>query len=239
MTHLSTRLVATAAFFGIGWSVAACSAIIAPKDDVQRCSTADDCDGTGDPRYVAECRFDEANLDLDTTEVDKICVASFKVQSCDPDTFGGVGGDHPFRVAFDERSPPSNYSCPSDADAPRGCAPAGGFQCADGMVTNQLGFCDVEENPANPAYSPDGDTLPYGQDVLDAFCQSFFCEGDWVCDEDRQCVKCDPDPEVPIGEGGCGTVFIGGQPSCVYPGGQLSCGDGNTDADNPRFGDCG
>src|SRR5690606_11439603 len=93
----------------------ACTAIFAPRDDVQRCGTADECEPTGDPRYVAECRFDPDNMDLDTTEVDKICVASFRVVSCDPDDYGGAGGDHPFRVAFDTLSMADRYTpCPQD-----------------------------------------------------------------------------------------------------------------------------
>ena len=232
MNTLCTRIFATAAFFGIGWGTSACTAILAPKDDVQRCSTADDCDPTGDPRYVSECRFDSENLDLDATEVDKICVAAFKVVGCDPTSYAV---DHPYRVAHDMYAMTSRYSCVG-FEGLQGCAPAPGEQCANGLVINQLGVCDTSENPSTPAYQVDtGVEGEAGQDVRDAFCQSFFCEGDWVCDADLQCVRCDP--ELPVGEGGCGTVYVGGAPSCIYTS-DVGCGDGNTDVDAPRFGTC-
>ncbi len=227
MNALGTRFLATAAFFGIGWGASACTAILAPKDDVQRCSTADDCDETGDSRYVAECRFDESNLDLDATEVDKICVAAFTIVGCDPSSYAA---DHPYAIAH-EAATPTRYACVG-FEGQQGCAPAPGEQCANGLVINQYGVCDTSENPTNPAYQPT-DTL-VGQDVRDAFCQSFFCESDWTCDADFQCVKCDPEAEV--GEGGCGTAFAGGAPSCIYRS-DLSC-DGNTSTASPRFGTC-
>jgi hypothetical protein len=248
--HRLFALVAYALAAGTGF---ACTAIFAPKDDVQRCGSADECEATGDPRYVAECRFDPDNMDLDTTEIDKICVASFRVASCDPDGYSGAGGMHPYRVAFDTLSGVDRYGiCPMDAPAPRGCRRASGFECEDGLVDNVLGFCDVPD-PEVPAYHlPDADRIVYaddpdfivmdeelrGQDIADAFCQSFFCEGDWVCDRlnGNQCVRCDPD--LPIGAGGCGQVYVAGAPSCVYPGAALECGDGNTDIDEPRFGAC-
>lgn len=233
MNALCNRLLTTAAFFGIGWGASACTAILAPRDDVQRCSTAEDCDETGDPRYVAECRFDEDNLDLDATEVDKVCIAAFKVVGCNPMNYAD---DHPYKMAHDSLAGmPGRYSC-AGFEGLQGCAPAAGEQCANGLVINQLGVCDVAENPSTPAYQVDpAVTGEVGQDVRDAFCQSFFCEGDWVCDEDFSCVQCDPEAE--IGEGGCGTVYVGGAPSCIYPA-DPSCGDGMTDEDSPSFGAC-
>lgn len=228
------RLVALFAYAAAAGAGFACTAILAPKDDVQRCSTADDCDATGDPRYVAECRFDPESNDLDATQVDKICVASFKVVGCDPSNPADALG-----MAFEMHSVADRYTmCPTDADAPKGCEPPGGFQCAAGLSVNELGVCDDGQDEM-PAYRLDlTNDLTRGQDIVDAYCQSFFCEGDWVCDRagGNTCVRCDPD--LPIGEGGCGTVYIAGAPSCIYPGAALSCGDGDTDLDEPRFGAC-
>lgn len=247
--HRLFALVAYALAAGTGF---ACTAIFAPKDDVQRCGSADECEATGDPRYVAECRFDPDNMDLDTTEIDKICVASFRVVSCDPDDYSGAGGMHPYRVAFDTLSSADRYGvCPDTGPAPRGCRPTVD-NCAEGLNVNVLGFCDVVD-PEIPAYHLlDADRIVYededamvptaddlrGQDIADAFCQSFYCEGEWVCDRlnGNQCTRCDPD--LPVGAGGCGQVFIAEAPSCVYPGAALECGDGNTDIDEPRFGAC-
>lgn len=244
------RLFALFAYVAAAGTGFACTAIFAPKDDVQRCGTADECEATGDPRYVAECRFDPENMDLDTTEVDKICVAAFRVVGCDPDDYSGAGGMHPYRVAFDEFAGADRYTaCPMDANAPLGCAPAPGFQCAEG-APNELGFCDdgLGTMPYYTLQDADGtdedleitvtDDDLRGQDIADAFCQSFYCEGDWVCDRlgGHTCRRCDPD--LPIGAGGCGTVYVEGRPSCIYPGAALACEDGNTELEEPRFGDC-
>jgi len=212
----------------------ACTAILNPRDDVQRCNTADDCDATGDPRAIAECRFDPEHMDLDTTEVDKICVAAFRDVSCNPDNYAGQGGTHPFRVAFDEAN---HYQpCPDDAIV-AGCRPPPAMSCSDADLTeNEEGLCDDPD--IEGAEYGNGDFGTEKQDVLDAFCQSFFCEADWVCNEDKQCERCDP--ELPPGMGGCGTLFVAGAPSCIYPSeDQLDCGDGDTDLDEPRFGNCG
>ena len=252
MTASRHRLFALFAYVAAAGTGFACTAIFAPKDDVQRCGTADECEPTGDPRFIPECRFDPENIDLDTTEVDKICVAAFRVVGCDPMAYG-TADSHPFPAAFEEFSGIDRYGiCPTDANAPLGCRPASGFQCAAGAL-NELGFCD-DGTGSMPAYHlPDADRIEYddedltiptdddlrGQDIADAFCQSFYCEGDWVCDRlgGNTCVRCDPD--LPIGAGGCGTVYVvPGAPSCIYPGAALECGDGNTDLEEPRFGDC-
>jgi hypothetical protein len=224
MIRSRCSFVATAALLGLGWAGLGCTVILAPKDDVQRCNTADDCDETGDPRYVSECRFDEANLDEDSLDFDKVCVAAFKIQTCDPNVVGGE-----LQAEFERLNTPFRYAC-DDTIVQKGCPPPPGSTCAP-LAENYLGFCDDEENPSSPAYS--GVVFP-AQDLVDGFCQSFFCDSDWVCDENFECVKCDPDPEVPPGEGGCGTLYIGGEPSCAYPS-DPSCGDGNTSADDPRF----
>jgi hypothetical protein len=241
-------LFACVAAAGTGF---ACTAIFAPKDDVQRCGTADECEATGDPRYVAECRFDPENMDLDTTEVDKICVAAFRVVGCDPESYSGPGGMHPYRTAFDEFSGADRYGvCPDSGPAPSGCRDIG-EGCMEGAV-NELGFCDPGTGEMPAYHLLDADRIMYddpdivvptddelrGQDIADAFCQSFYCEGDWVCDRlgGNTCRRCDPD--LPIGAGGCGTVYVNNTPSCIYPGPALACEGGNTELEEPRFGDC-
>ncbi|MBL8943734.1 MAG: hypothetical protein JNK45_11320, partial [Myxococcales bacterium] len=75
-------------------SAVGCSVILKPNDDVERCGNADDCSPTGDERYVPVCKFDEENTgELDTTKVDKICVADFdRSRSCDPMQAGTMNG---------------------------------------------------------------------------------------------------------------------------------------------------
>jgi hypothetical protein len=221
----------------------ACTAILRPNDDVVRCATADDCPETGDPRSVAECRWDPENSDLDATRIDKICVAAYRTVGCDPMGYTGQGGElHPLQAAVEEFGTGARYATACDQTMParRGCANVGGLGCEAGLVENYLGFCDVEEEPNMPAYtidlSPEFEFM-LGQDVVDSFCQSFFCDGSYVCNRDtQQCQECDPD--LPVGNGGCGTVFLAGEPSCIYPGEALECGDGDTDLNNPRFGNC-
>jgi len=102
------------------------------------------------------------------------------------------------------------------------------------------GFCvDPDEGPGNPTISLRGNSEFAGQDVLDQFCRSFFCDDSFVCDStDFTCVKCDP--EEPFGEGGCGTVVVAGEPSCVYTAAQTEsvCDGPDADTNSPKFGDC-
>ena len=225
-------------------STVSCTVIFAPRDDVQRCGSADDCDPTGDRRYIAECRFDPDNVDLDTTQVDKICIAAFNRPSCDPDSYSG---NSPYFTAIMELAQTSRYSpmgmtC-ADLGGVIGCPPPAGGGCDPNLEPNADGVCDDpdSETPArNVASAPEG--LDYvGQDVRDQFCRSFFCEADFVCDTtDNLCVRCDPDKEY--SEGGCGQIYIAGAPSCVYQTGDGlddSCAAPNGDPGEPTFGVCG
>lgn len=221
-------------------SMTSCTAILAPRDDVERCGSADDCPPTGDERYIAECRFDEGSS-LDSTEVDKICVAAFRPSiGCNPMNYLTLpdGSEHPFKTMFDDNSDSLRYTCDMTPGV-RGCAPdmAG---CADGLeFDEEQGFCDDPDATAsNPTISLSGETELRGQDVLDQFCRSFFCDNSFVCDTtDFTCVPCDP--EDPFGEGGCGTVYIGGQRSCAYsPDLQAVCDGPDASVDTPHFGEC-
>jgi hypothetical protein len=223
--------LALASFGAFGVS---CTAILAPRDDVQRCGTADDCDPTGDERYVPVCKFDDASLDLDSKEVDKICVADFKASvGCNPGSYTKPG--HPFAVAYEELGDISRYAtCTPEQLGSQGCLPMGG-SCGEGFAVNAVGLCD-DDNPETPmAVQADTEEL-VGQDVRDQFCRSFFCDERFVCDTGTNfCVPCDPEQEY--GEGGCGEVWIAGARSCVY---DVECEDDPDVTDEKvTFGACG
>lgn len=224
-------------------STVSCTAIFAPRDDVQRCGSADDCDPTGDARYVAECTFDEDNADLDTTQVMKVCVAAFKPIGCNPE----ADATSAFGMAWLDATSSSYYT--TDA-AGRTCADAGGVEgcppaaetglCDDGLEIRELGdengtrYC---QDPAKggASYPPrQGVDAVKGQDIKDQYCRSFFCDDSFVCDEDLQCVRCDPDAE--LGEGGCGEVYIVGEVSRAYVDPDDACQAPNGDVDEPTFG---
>jgi hypothetical protein len=211
---LALALVSLAAF-GVS-----CTAILAPRDDVQRCGTADDCDPTGDNRYVPVCKFDDANLDLDALSVEKICVADFKPSvGCNPGSYTKPG--HPFAVANEELGDSSRYAVCDAATqlGMQGCPPAGGA-CNEGLVENAVGLCDDDDDDTPMAVQATTEEL-IGQDVRDQFCRSFFCDDRFVCDPDTDfCVLCDP--EEVYGEGGCGEIWVAGARSCVY---DVDCDD--------------
>lgn len=249
---------------GVGLvSSLACTAILTPRDDVQRCGSTTDCDPPDDARFVVECRFDEENIDLDSTQVDKVCVPEFRDVNCDPrpGTSGRTEED-PLVVAFDDLSSASRYTSCSDEGVAgtQGCPPAPGEGCADGLVPQEREggtvICDDEDPNTPPATAnrpgagfnaPASDTADpglLGQDVLDQYCKSFFCDDQWVCDRETfSCVQCDP--ELPIGLGGCGQIYIEGSPSCVYIDGATledTCDAEGATAEellsDPSFGSC-
>ncbi|MEM6290007.1 MAG: hypothetical protein AAGA54_02045 [Myxococcota bacterium] len=213
----------------------ACSLILNPRDDVARCSNTDDCPSTDDNRYQAVCKSDPA-AGIDTTQVDQICVAEVKTNiGCNPDNFDP---DSAYRSLVDSRVF-NDYAC-TDTPGVRGCPPEAGVGCADGLVVNANGQCDTSEDSNDPSINLNTTDFD-AQDVKDQFCKSFFCDDAFVCDTtSNNCVKCDPD--LPFGEGGCGTVYTQGQPSCVYVlGDELEdeCAGPDAQADDPLFGNCG
>lgn len=227
---LALAMVSLAALGG-----SSCTAILAPRDDVQRCGTADDCEPTGDNRYVPVCRFGESAEDVESLEVDKICVADFKKSvGCDPGSY--TKPEHPFVVAYDELGASARYAtCDAETQfGTQGCPPRSGT-CNDGLVVNDAGLCD-DTNPDTPmAVMAETEEL-IGQDVRDQFCRSFFCDDSFVCDSRTNvCVPCDPDE--PYGEGGCGEIWIAGTRSCVYDDGNACEGPDVTD-EKVTFGAC-
>lgn len=198
-------------------SAMACSAILKPKDDVERCGSADDCSGTGDNRYVSLCKFDDDHADLDSTKIDKICVADFdRSRSCDPD--GSATGEavkNNFKATFDDPAC-LNIGCADENRGKVGCAPSQDG-CAGGLVFNEdLNVCEDPDAdvPIIPvSYLNDNDLD--GQHIKDQFCKSYFCDDTFVCNASTS--KCQPcDPEKDYGEGGCGLVYAEGAIAKVY-----------------------
>ncbi len=212
-----------------------CTAILAPRDDVQRCDTVDDCDPTGDNRYVSVCIFDEDNLDLDSSSVDKICVADFKASvGCNPGSY--TDPTHPFAEAFNELGDIARYTTCDAATqlGTKGCRPMNNT-CAEGLSVNDVGLCD-DNDPDTPMVIQVDTSDLVGQDVRDQFCRSFFCDDRFVCNTSTNfCVECDPRQD--ISKGGCGEVWIAGAPSCVY--GTNECEGADVSDKTVSFGACG
>lgn len=223
-------------------SALACSVILKPRDDVERCGTSEDCDPTGDNRYVPICKFDDDNVGLDSTKIDKICVADFKSISCNPTDYGGGSLPNGFQEAFEDDAC-VDLGCAEENLGKVGCPPPSGGSCDSGLeFDDDENFCD----------DPDADepVIPIGllgrndiggQHVKDQFCKSFFCDDTFVCNAQQKCQPCDPD--APYGEGGCGIVYAEGAPAAIYVLGdalQDDCAGGDVSTDDPAvFGDCG
>jgi len=205
MHHLRTTFFLTLALS----TAAACTAILKPKDDAERCGTPQDCSPTGDNRYVPLCVFDEEATGIDSTKVEKICVASYKNIACGPGA----------SVEADELCDAGAGSCgtypPCDTSDVLGCEQVSG--CTQGDV-NQYGVCDDGSgahpmvgsswinNSANDLDCPD---------IYDQICRGYFCDDSFVCFQGT-CQPCDPDPEATYGEGGCGEVHRKGALSPIY-----------------------
>ena len=216
----------------------ACTLILEPDDAVNRCGSPDDCPSTGDNRYVAECRFDPGS-DLDSTEVDKVCVAAFKVISCNPMDYPGEGGEpSPFQAAFADAESFEHLALCADTPGALGCPPEQGAGCNEGLEVRD-GLCQQPGATAVYGRGRFPDTALPGQDVLDQFCRSFFCTDEWVCDtDDFTCVRCNDDD--PYGQGGCGAVVSENQLSCYYtPNLGEVCDGPDADVMMPVFGNCG
>lgn len=212
-------------------SSVACSLILNPRDDVQRCGNVDDCETPEDTRFEAVCISDpEANID--TTKVEQVCVAQFRDVNCDP---MGYDAEGEFRALVDSRGF-LDYACPTASDPPvpgvQGCPPEDG--CAAGLEVID-GKCD-DPNAETPSIDHNSVGGLEAQDVKDQFCRGFFCDEEYVCNTDLNvCEVCDPDK--PFGQGGCGKVYTQGTPSCVYAPGE--CAAPASEVDEPIFGDCG
>ena len=204
--HPST-LRAAALLLALG-SALACSAILKPRDKVTRCGSQDDCASIADKRYTPVCKFDDAHANLDTTKYSKICVAEYRTSiNCDPTAV--TNPEDPFKKAVDACG---DLGCDMGMEGTLGCPPLNGM-CTQGTVTmfNDVEFCGDDDVVPGFALQDDLEA----QHVKDAVCKSFFCEDNFVCNNNtHKCVPCDPDADY--GAGGCGTVYANGAPAPVY-----------------------
>lgn len=210
-----------------------CSVILNPRDDVQRCENTDDCEQPADKRYEAVCLSDP-DANIDTTQVEQVCVAEVKTIGCNP---MNASAESPYRDLFDSRGF-MDYDC-TDFEGAQGCPPESGVGCQAGLEINAMGTCDVPGAAIPAIYLPSFGDLE-AQDVKDQYCASFFCDDSYVCNTEDDRHVCQPcDPELPFGQGGCGTVYSQGMPSCVYVQGDAldnGCAAPDADATDPLFG---
>src|SRR5688572_28311436 len=190
--------------------VPACSIAFDPEryDDVPRCTWDDDCPAPADPRYEHVCTVDESYED---PSFPKICSPRAAV-SCDPD-------DYAYESTFMQRSREAKVrrdryaaACP-ELGGVQGCPP-GDTGCDPGLVMHPAsGRCDDEDEDTPPAIGPE--EVVSGQDVLDQFCRSVYCDQSFVCHVGtRTCMPCVLGNG--LGNGGCGDLYPGGQRSSVY-----------------------
>jgi hypothetical protein len=240
MTSTTIRAAATAIFGAVLGGGLACSAILTPRDDVDRCGNTDDCPTMADTRYRYECRFDpESSNELDSLNVDKVCVPSYAPFGCAlPDDL-----DDPYRDQYDRRKRAINYTHCADSLGAQGCPPDQGA-CNEGLSPRaEDGICDDDDPSTPPAFAQVTGTdtdLFFGQDVRDQYCRSFYCDARFVCDtRDNQCRLCEPG--LPIGEGGCGEIYSGGKSMCTYQGPaelEAACAAPSAGHDTIQWGEC-
>lgn len=196
---------------GVG-AAAGCTAILDPEklDDVDRCEFDADCPEPDDARFRMICvAAEEVEADIDFP---KICTPR-SAASCDPMEYDYYT---PFRTAWrDSMSIEGRYEGPcGDFPGIQGCPPDVDGNCAEGLSKHKLsGRCDDQDDDTPPAIAPV--PLVAGQDVLDQFCRSLYCDVDYVCHKgDFECVPCELGES--IGRGGCGDLYLGGERSSVY-----------------------
>ena len=202
----SIALALAAGLVGTG-----CALVLDPDriDGVYRCEWDDDCPVPADPRFELVCRVSEEHGS--TPDFPKVCAPQPYV-SCDPAEYDYYSE---FRTRFrDAMGVTDRYAekC-MDAVSVAGCPPLDGG-CAEGLVKSaESGRCDDTDDATPHAISPVPQVA--GQDVLDQYCRSIFCDQAYVCDkEDYLCVPCTLGES--LGSGGCGDLYIDGQRSTVY-----------------------
>ncbi len=210
------RAAAALATLLAGFTVSACSAFFVPDqkdDEVARCNTSEDCEPPDDNRHVAACVYGEGQPE----NSEKVCIAAFDEINCNPQAYGG---DHPLVAIHEElvdNQTKAAYGACADANlGKRGCAPNAGA-CDSGLEVID-GICD-DPDALLPAINPSqvGGVDIAGQDALDQFCRYYFCDESFVCDTSGSkwtCKSCENDEA--FGAGGCGTLYIQGEPSPVY-----------------------
>jgi hypothetical protein len=238
MTSTPIRAAATAILGAVLGGGLACTAIMTPRDDVDRCSNKDDCPSTGEARFTYECRFEP--IDLDSLNVDKVCVPAFAPQNCAVP----MNPEEPYADLHGKRKRQMYYRACSETPGMQGCRPAPGESCQPGLTPRpEDNICDDDDPNTPPAfgfYMADFDPERFrGQDVKDQYCRNFYCDDEFVCDTDNQCVRCDPNKK--LGEGGCGEIYSNGKPMCTYHRGSeidAQCRGKTVPAGDAAWGDC-
>ncbi len=220
--------------------LAGCSAIFNPErsDTVIRCDNVDECQNNEtiaaalkDKRIEPICAAPEGGSnDLSGSDENTVCSVTDKLISCDPTK---LTSESDFVIRYNEAQDVNGVyiACDVDKLGSQGCKPDTGT-CAAGLTVNAYGVCDDPNNPL-PAY--EASTENAGQDVLDQLCRQFYCdEGDgFACSSDFICKRCEPGK--PIGEGGCGTMWVNGTPSSVYVSND-GCDPTKSSIENSQFG---
>lgn len=222
-----------------GFTASACTAILVPDsndDGVERCNNSADCPDTGDNRYVSQC----VRADTQSDNSDKVCAPSYGKIEC-----GGMayGGEHPLAMAYDGAVAAKGAygQCDEENRGKRGCPPMDGGVCNSGLEINNLsGTCDDPNDPIPAIYPPDvGGIDIAGQDAKDQFCRWYFCDESFVCAKSGSKELCRPcsgkDPEN-FGDGGCGTLYIQGEPSTLYTSLDGANCSGNRETTEVEFG---
>lgn len=233
---MHTRSVLSVLTLLAGFTVSACSAFFVPgeeDDEVTRCNTTEDCTEPADNRHIAQCVYGENQPENSP----KVCSSAFFELTCHPQVQDGEGELEDLYDDVTSNQVKVLYSsCTAENEGKRGCAPAAGV-CNDGLELID-GICD-DPNALIPAINPSQVGLSdiAGQDVLDQLCRFYFCDESFVCDQTGSkpiCRACDPN--LPYGEGGCGTLYIQGEPSSVYTDVAASNCNGEIDLADVDFG---
>jgi len=95
----------------------------------------------------------------------------------------------------------------------QGCRPQDGA-CQGTLSPHEISRrCDDSDLDTPPAVA--AEPMVSGQDVLDQFCRSVYCDIDFACRaQDFRCVPCELGKS--IGAGGCGDLYLEGERSSVY-----------------------
>lgn len=205
--RLATALVAPAFLLGLG-----CTFILTPDEDqdgVVRCSNVEDCPAPADGRFAAECVHGEGQDE----STDKVCAPVFAEVKCDPTVLPAEWAlGQLYTSAVDSNG--VYVTCTEENRGKRGCPPVSGVGCDQGLELNDAGTCD-EPGASRPAILASGDNK--GLDVRDQYCAFYFCDSSFVCDGTGSQAICKPcNANAEIGQGGCGQIYVQGEPSSVY-----------------------
>lgn len=191
------------------------------QDGVIRCDNVDECPEPSRDMYEAVCKWGEGQDEGSP----KVCWEDFKSVSCGSNT-----KDADLRDALDNaKAKEADYvGCPDGVTGEPSCPPNEGEpRCnADGAVVIDKVCSGPDGEPAVPATKDLA-----GRDLRDSYCATFFCDKEWVCapavggGDAGQCALCDDDK--PVGEGGCGRIYVNGEVSIGYADMPAACDDEN------------